>query len=231
MAHWCHNICRNYRCPQNHGTHHGGEHQHCPLYFSNTQPCPELQPKTLPHLQLTRKLSSRALFPRSSPQLKLSLGSPHVPGIWGQRVTAATRCHLCAEAAGSVTVHGHGHTRAAPLPLHFRQLRHKSREVFRTSLLQETEFPPPEHQLCLQPRVAHFGTGSALPEQLRSPSPGREEPSPAFGGSLSTPSPENPPCPAPGHRRWGRGKHSCLKPIFYQLISFWTNVTTVQRSD
>lgn len=95
------------------------------LYFSpsNTQPCPELQPKALPRLQLTGKLRSQALFPRPSLQFKLSPGSPTVPGIWGQRVTAPTKCHLCTEAAGSVEVPGH--TTAAPLSLHFRQLRHK----------------------------------------------------------------------------------------------------------
>lgn len=206
-----------------------------PLYFSpsNTQPCPELQPKTLPHLQLTRKLSSRALFPRPSLQLKLSLGSPLVPGIWGQRVTAATRCHLCTEAAGSVTVHGHGPTRATPLPLHFRHLRHKLREVFRTSFLQVTGFPPPEHHLCLQPSLAYFGMDTLLCRSSSDPTPlaGMCNPAlillpwqgganPTSGMLLQHTQPREPALPGPGAAALGERKTLLFKAYFISTELF-----------
>lgn len=206
-----------------------------PLYFSpsNKQPCPELQPKTLLHSELTRKLSSRALFPRPSLQLKLSLGSPLVPGIWEERVTAATRSHFCTEAAGRMTVHGHGHTTATPLPLHFRQLRHKLREVFRTSFLQVTGFPHLSiisvySQSWLISGRMLCSAGAAL-----IPLPWQGGANPITGMLLQHTQPREPaqPCPAPGQWHWGKGKHSCLKPIFYQLIFFWTDITMMQQSE
>lgn len=185
-----------------------------PLCFSpsNIQLCPELQPKALPHLQLTEKLSNRALS-----QAQVQLWLPVVPGTWGQRVTAATRCHLCTEAAGSVAVHGHGQTRAAPPPLHFSQLRHKLREVFRTSFLQVTGFSLPEHLLSLRPSVAYFGHCSAGVAPIPLPRQGGADPS--LGCSCSTHGSENGPCPAPRSAA-GRGN----KTLFFKAYFISTDL-------
>lgn len=105
-----------------------------------------------------------------------------------------------------------------------------TRKVFRTSFLQVPGFLLPEHHLCLQPSRAHFGADTVLLEWLPSHCPDREGPAAAPGCSCSTHSPEKWPCPAPRQRSWEKREHSCLEPILYQLISFWTNITMMQQS-